>query len=193
MQVLNEKGEVLIERKGEKGSVTIGVAPGKGRLRLVKDGMQVFTRDFSLVSGGKETIEASLEQSQPSSQHWSPAVALFDAKKAEEQQAKEQQAACAKQLGVPAEITNSIGMKLALIPSGEFQMGSTKELIEEELKAHGDDQWYKERLPGEVPQHPVRITKPFYLGIYEVTQEEYQSVMGSNPSGFSARGPAKTK
>ena len=54
------------------------------------------------------------------------------------QQAKEQQAACAKQLGVPAEITNSIGMKLVLIPSGEFMMGSTKELIEEELKAHGD-------------------------------------------------------
>ena len=38
VQVLNEKSEVVIDRKGEKGSVTIGVAPGKGRLRLVKDG-----------------------------------------------------------------------------------------------------------------------------------------------------------
>ena len=65
VQVLNEKSEVLIERKGEKGSVTIGVAPGKGRLRLVKDGVQFFTQDFSLVSGGKETIKASLEQSPP--------------------------------------------------------------------------------------------------------------------------------
>ena len=38
---------------------------------------------------------------------------------------------------MPVEITNSIGMKLVLIPPGEFQMGSPKELIEEELKAHG--------------------------------------------------------
>ena len=63
-----------------------------------------------------------------------PAIAPFDAKKA-----KEHQAAWAKHLGVPVEITNSIGMKLVLIPPGEFMMGSPKELIEEELKAHGDD------------------------------------------------------
>ena len=45
-----------------------------------------------------------------------PAVAPFDAKKA-----KEHQAAWAKHLGVPVEITNSIGMKLVLIPPGEFR------------------------------------------------------------------------
>ena len=45
-------------------------------------------------------------------------------------------------------------------------MGSPKELIEEELKAHSGDHWYKERLPGEGPQHRVRITRPFYLGMY---------------------------
>jgi WD40 repeat protein len=61
VQVLNEKDEVLIERKGEKGSLTIGVAPGKGRLRVVKDGLELFAQDFSLVSGGKETIKARLE------------------------------------------------------------------------------------------------------------------------------------
>ena len=79
-------------------------------------------------------------------------------------------------------------MKLVLIPPGEFTMGSPKELIEEELKAHGDDKGYKERLPGEGPQHRVRITKPFYLGTYLVTQAEYQRVMGVNPSEFSATG-----
>ena len=36
---------------------------------------------------------------------------------------------------MPVEITNSIGMKLVLIPPGEFKMGSPKELIEEELKS----------------------------------------------------------
>jgi formylglycine-generating enzyme required for sulfatase activity len=117
-----------------------------------------------------------------------PAVAPFDAAKA-----KEHQEGWAKHLGVPVEITNSIGMKLVLIPPGEFQMGSPKELIEEESKAHADDQWYKDRLPGEGPQHRVRITKPFYLGMYVVTQEEYQRVMGSNPSEFSATGKGKDK
>ena len=110
-----------------------------------------------------------------------------------EKTAKQRQARWAKYLRVPVVQTNSIGMKLALIPPGEFRMGSPKELIEEELKTHGDDQWYKEPLPGEDPQHRVRITKPFYLGTYLVTQGEYQRVMGVNPSRFSATGKSKEK
>ena len=194
VQVLNEKDEVVIERKGEKGSMTIGVAPGKGRLRLVKDGVEVFGQDFSLVSGGKETIKARLE---PKAETGNPipnpespipplAIAPFDAKKA-----KALQQACAKQLGVPVEITNSIGMKLVLIPPGEFEMGSPKELIEEELKRPDSDQWGREHLPGEGPQHRVRITRPFYLGTCLVTQQEYERVMGTNPSEFSATGKGK--
>ena len=38
------------------------------------------------------------------------------------------------------------------------------------------------------PQHKVRITKPFYLGVTEVTQEQYECVMGKNPSYFSETG-----
>jgi len=36
----------------------------------------------------------------------------------------------------------------------------------------------------EKPQHQVRITRPFFLGIHEVTQGQYQAVMGENPSQF---------
>ena len=115
-----------------------------------------------------------------------PAVAPFDAKKA-----KEHQDGWAKHLGVPVELTNSIGMKLLLIPPGEFQMGSPKELIEEELKAFAGDQWRPPRLPGEGPIHRVRVTRPFYLGMYHATQEEYDRVMGYNPSWFSATGSGK--
>ena len=43
--------------------------------------------------------------------------------------AKQHQEAWAKHLGVPVEQTNSIGMKLVLIPPGEFEMGSTPEEI----------------------------------------------------------------
>ena len=80
--------------------------------------------------------------------------------------ASEAQKKCGQRLGQPVEITNSIGMKLKLIPAGEFMMGS------QEVG----------------PQHKVRITKPFYLGVYEVTQAEYEEVMGKNPSWFSKGG-----
>ena len=39
----------------------------------------------------------------------------------------------------------------------------------------------------------MRITRPFYLGMYPVTQEEYQKVMGASPSEFSATGKGKDK
>ncbi len=103
----------------------------------------------------------------------------LDAKKA-----KSLQARWARFLKVPVVQTNSIGMKFVLIPPGEFEMGSPKELIDKELKAHGDDGWYKAHLPSEGPQHRVRITKPYWLGATDVTQEEYQRVIGSNPSKF---------
>ena len=98
--------------------------------------------------------------------------------------AKMYQTHWAKYLHVPVVQINSIGMKLVLIPPGEFQMGSPKELIEEELRFHADHPWYKEHLPSEAPQHRVRITKPYSLGATDVTQEEYQRLMGSNPSRF---------
>jgi formylglycine-generating enzyme required for sulfatase activity len=116
-----------------------------------------------------------------------PAIAPFDEKKA-----KEHQAAWAKHLGVPLEITNSMGMKLVLIPPGEFMMGSPKELIEEELGTHSEG-WYTKYLPSEGPRHRVRITRAFWLGAYDVTQEEYERVMGANPSEFSASGNGKDK
>ena len=65
--------------------------------------------------------------------------------------------------------TNGIGMKFVWIPAGSFVMGSPKEEME-----RGD---------GEV-QHKVTLTKGYYLGVFAVTQEEWQAVMGNNPSNF---------
>jgi len=62
----------------------------------------------------------------------------------------------------PKEITNSIGMKLVLIPRGTFTMGSPDR--------------YRER--------EVTISRDYYLGAYEVTQAQYEKLMGANPSGF---------
>jgi formylglycine-generating enzyme required for sulfatase activity len=75
-------------------------------------------------------------------------------------------------------ITNSIGMKLVLIPKGKFQMGSP---IEE--KSRYENEVQQGRCENEV-QHEVTISKDFYLSVYQVTQSQYKMVMGKNPSYF---------
>lgn len=79
---------------------------------------------------------------------------------------------------LPKEFTNSIGMKLVLIPAGKFVMGSPPSERGNQI---------------ERPQHEVEIAKPFYLGVYEVTQEEYAKVMDEDPSEFAAAGKYKDK
>ncbi len=69
----------------------------------------------------------------------------------------------------PKAITNSIGMKLVLIHAGSFTMGSPA--------ADGRKE--------ETPPHEVTISKSYYLGSYEVTQDQYEKVIGSNPSRFN--------
>ena len=77
-----------------------------------------------------------------------------------EEKAKELQKACAKQLGVPVALTNSIGM-ISCSSRRECSTMGSPELIDAELKAHGDESWYKAASPGEGPQHRVPITQPF--------------------------------
>jgi formylglycine-generating enzyme required for sulfatase activity len=83
-----------------------------------------------------------------------------------------------------------VGMKLVLIPPGEFDMGSTPDEIaavrERAKKANASDDYVK-AVPSEAPRHRVRIGKPLYLGIYQVTQGEYQQVMGVNPSTYTEK------
>ena len=75
------------------------------------------------------------------------------------------------------QITNSIGMKLTLVPSGEFMMGS-KESAEETAaffnKTYGERSLKADFFKDEHPQHRVRITKPFYLGTYHVTRGQFR-------------------
>jgi formylglycine-generating enzyme required for sulfatase activity len=72
------------------------------------------------------------------------------------------------------EITNSIGMKLALIPAGGFLMGSSRALdpdAEDSEMANGE-------------KHRVRITRPYYLAVTEVTQGQYRAVTNQSLSFF---------
>ena len=69
------------------------------------------------------------------------------------------------------EYTNTLGMKFKLIPAGKFTMGSPKEEIDRCLKQPGP---YKGNVPTEGPEHPVEITRPFYLGATEVTVGQFR-------------------
>jgi len=67
---------------------------------------------------------------------------------------------------------NSIGMQLVRIEPGEFLMGSTNEQIEK-LVNHTPGarrQWFDD----EQPQHPVKITKPYYLAAHQVTVAQFR-------------------
>ena len=63
---------------------------------------------------------------------------------------------------------NSIGIELVAIPAGDLLMGSTT--------GHSDEK----------PVHRVRIPRPFHIAAYEVTQRQYERIMGLNPSYFRA-------
>jgi len=98
----------------------------------------------------------------------------FDAAEAQRRQAE-----ASAQLGLPVEKVIDLGggvkLELVLIPAGRFRMGD--QAGQDEDAGH---QW-------------VLITKPFYIGKYEVTQEVWEKVMGTNPSGFKgAKNPVES-
>ena len=74
----------------------------------------------------------------------------------------------AEQLALGGPIVNDIGIVLVPFPAGEFTMGSPASEV-------GRDDHDETR-------HRVQITKAFYLSAYEVTQDQYERVMGKNPS-----------
>ncbi len=106
-------------------------------------------------------------------------------------QARKHQREWADYLNLPVERTNSIGMKFVLIPPGEFKMGSTPGEIEAALKVAGDDRHWQDCIRSEAPQHKVILAQPIYLGVHEVTQKEYETVMKAAPSYFASTGPGK--
>jgi len=69
----------------------------------------------------------------------------------------------------PREFTNSIGMKFVWIKPGTFMMGSP-----ENESGRSNVEF----------QHKVTLTKGFYMGVHTITQEQWQEVMGKNPSHF---------
>lgn len=76
------------------------------------------------------------------------------------------------------DIVNSLGMCFAPIEAGEFLRGSP----DDDPAADADER----------PRRRIRITRPFAFGRYEVSQREYRSVTGENPSWFSTTGGGRS-
>ena len=120
------------------------------------------TQQDSLVFASKartSELQASLDTALRSGRNNSDEVAQLRAAVATQQRTSERLAAT---FTSPA-----TSMEFVRIPAGTFMMGSE----------NGDDD--------EKPIHQVRVTKPFYMGKFEVTQAQWQAVMGSNPSFFN--------
>jgi formylglycine-generating enzyme required for sulfatase activity len=66
-----------------------------------------------------------------------------------------------------------VQLRMKRIPAGKFAMGSSAD--------------EKSHFSGEGPLHQVVISRPFYMGVYEVTQAQWQAVMGTNPSYFGGK------
>ncbi len=67
-------------------------------------------------------------------------------------------------------LSDEVKLEMVLIPAGKFFMGS--------------DSTEQDRDNDEGPVREVTITQPFYMGKYEITQEQWLTVMGENPSIF---------
>ncbi len=91
-------------------------------------------------------------------------------------EARKAQLDLARRTGLPIEVqTRVTGIAMRLIPAGSFLMGSPETERGRDLD--------------EGPVHEVSISRPFYMGKYEITQRQWESVMEFNPSEFASANP----
>jgi len=145
----------------------------KFRVEISKEGSYPVTQEAVVGDGGEYRVCVRLKRARL----WDALAADFEVpKKLKDRYDNPIRKGIDKKTGLPFEIRHKkTGMHFVSIPAGEFMMGSP-----EEEKAHAASR--------EKPQHRVRISKPFYMGKYEVTQGEWQRVTGKNPSEFQSEG-----
>jgi formylglycine-generating enzyme required for sulfatase activity len=154
LENLPPAAEVLVD--GEKATVTwssgksaeITVKSGTRQIVAKANGIEVIGQEIIIKEGGREVLVAKIE---PAPTPFPPVPVTIPGN----------QAPPADATPLPKEITNSIGMRLVLIPPGKFQMGSP----DSDPDAN----------PDEKPQHEVEITKAFYLGVHTVTVGQFRA------------------
>jgi formylglycine-generating enzyme required for sulfatase activity len=163
---------------GKKAEIT--VQPGTHHIVATKDGIKVIGEQIQIEDGGRKVVTARLE---PLAQRARP----DDDRPAQGKPGDLGPKALpppVRQLREPGllgkemivDLGDGLQMEFVRIPKGKFLMGSPKN---EKDRGHEEE------------QHEVEITRDFYLGKYPVTQEQYERLMGQNPSHFSAQGGGK--
>lgn len=119
--------------------------------------------------------------STPAEQEQSAGEPLLAKAPLSQDQAAEIRKAWSARIDQPVETTNSVGMRLSLIPPGDFTMGRTEEQFDELLGVMRQDAKMKKNEGGMIawsmlmmPARQIRITKPFYMGATEVTVGQFR-------------------
>ena len=113
-----------------------------------------FSKELEEIRAGKIKAEIKVEEKKAKLIVLQAPFSAVAAKNAQTQLAK----SLGKLIEAKIDLGKGVKLEMILIPAGKFMMGD----------------------PGK--DHEVSLTKPFYMGKYEVTQEQWQVIMGSNPS-----------
>ena len=177
-EVFVNGAEVAVTWPGGGKPAVITVPAGQRSIKVKKDGITVFGQEVTVQAGGDPFRVPLIPPIIPGNADSKSRIGEVSKKEAERKEEApspvvkknpEPKNEGAAPVDEPEFLTTRIGqIKLKRIPAGKFLMG---------LPGGDEDE-------DEHPQHEVRITRPFYLGVYEVTQGQYQAVMGNNPSYF---------
>ncbi len=158
VEVTEPNPDVFVD--GDKITVTwenggkkaeVRLKPGTHKVEIKKDEFRAYGEEVELASGGRRILTARL----------APTA------KAESDQ-------------LPLSFNNSLGMKLTLIPRGQFTMGSSPEEIERCLNLGLPRPDSPDSFKHEGPEHMVEFAKPFYMGAHEVTVGQFRQFVNES-------------
>ena len=189
-------GQKVTVRFAGGGEAQITVPAGKRVVEVKKDGFVARGEEVTIAAGDKILFKARLEPLPKKMTGEAPdEVSIFEPKDIlsprpllgnqpkpadllvapfDEAAAKAAQEKWATKLGLPVVRPNTIGMPMTLIPPGRFEMGSRESV--DQLRSAFPTEAASANFGayGEWPLHTVTITKPFFLGKYEVTKREFK-------------------
>ena len=141
------------------------LAAGEHRILAEKDDHKPWERRIRFDATGDAHLKIELEARPRVVEAFFPMTA---------DQAGEVQRTAAEALGTPLAVDLEYGrgvtLPVVLVPAGRFLMGSPETEVD--------------RSDDEGPQYEVTISRPFYIGVHEVTQSQYKAVTGKAPSHF---------
>ncbi len=144
---------------GDRSPARVTVPSGEHRLKVELNGIEIHSEAVTIAVGDRRWIRVRLKAPEKGSPRDQPPPQLATAAK------------------LPPTFTNSTGMPFALIPAGEFLMGTTQSQMDKLTKQFPNlkREWFED----EQPQHLVEITRPFYLAAYPVTVAQFRRFVES--------------